>query len=462
MRSRLFARSAFTLSLLAAALSLLSASQPISSSAVIASHADPDVFANVATLEASESASTEYFGAAVATSKDTVVVGAPGRNVAHVFTRPDAGWDGLTTEDAILTPSQLGQDEQFGWSVAISNATIVVSANSPRDQSVYVFVKPERGWSGVVTESARLAMSDGSKLFVLGRWLAISDETVVMAGALSDTIRERPSSAAYVFVKPAGGWRGTVTESAKLIAAQSSSEDCYFTAVDIYGDTIVVGAYLDEVVPQQVFGSAYVFVKPAGGWAGIVNERARLIASSERTNEYPFGASVAVDGETIVVGSDFDMINEYGRGTAYVFRRPANGWSGMLTPQAKIAPSGDKRAEQALDPRERDVRSFGYTLAVAGDTIVAGSWKSAYVFVEPVEGWTGVLTEDQKLSAPAGAAATPVDILALSGDTLVVGAPSADTGRFRRQGVDADASGNPGVAYVYMRLPSGQTPNRGW
>jgi hypothetical protein len=441
------------ISILVGALLFVGSPYALSSHAAPAVHAEADLFAQVAALSASDAAPDDLLGAAVAVSGDTVVVGAPGRGAAYVFTKPDGAWEGQRIEDAVLIASQLSAEEEFGWTVAMSGDTVLVSADSATDHSAYVFVKPETGWRGVLTESARLARSDGSKLFPLGRWLAISGGTVTMAGLLSDAAGKQAPPTAYVFVKPAGGWSGMVAEAAKLTPARPS-EHTWFTAVDIASDVVVAGAYLDEVEPQQRYGSAYVFVKPDAGWAGVVNERARLIASSASKGEYPFGASVAIDCQTIVVGADFDMINEYGRGTAYVFRRPVTGWSGLLTADARVEPAGDKRAEQALDPRQRDVRSFGFALAVADDTIVAGSWKAAYVFVEPLGGWTGVQSENQKLSAPAGVAATPVDILALSADTLVIGAPSEDLGRFVRQGVGTNTPGSPGSAYVYVRQSS--------
>jgi len=66
-----------------------------------------------------------------------------------------------------------------------------------------------------------------------------------------------------VFVRPAGGWNGALTESAKL-APNGTPPDGFGQSVAVSGDTIVVAAP----------GAAYVFVKPAGGWSGSLKESA--------------------------------------------------------------------------------------------------------------------------------------------------------------------------------------------
>jgi hypothetical protein len=431
----------------------------LAASSTAATVAQPvgDTFIEAAELSAAGGTAEDAFGVTVAASGDTVVVGAPGRGAALVFTRPAGDWSGGVTETAMLVASGSTPDDGFGSNVAISGGTVVISADSRAHHSAYVFVEPEDGWSGVLTESAALTKSDGLQLLPIGRGLAVAGDTIVMSGLLFDAERQAfEQGAAYIFVEPDGGWSGTLTESARLTTARPSTDNFFGNAVAIAGDTVVVGAYFDQTdIGRGYGGSAYVFVKPSDGWTGTITETAKLIAWTGQESEYPFGWSVAVDGDTIVVSSDFDMINEYGRGSAYVFRKPVSGWSGTPKADAKLVAAGDKDAERAVDVRLRDVRSFGATLAVAGGTIDAGSWKSAYVFVEPDGGWSGELTETQKLSAPNGTPLAPVDILALADDTLVIGAPNADTGRYGRQGMHVDSeTTSQGAAYVFLRGPS--------
>jgi hypothetical protein len=115
--------------------------------------------------------------------------------------------------------------------------------------------------------------------------------------------------AAYVFVKPGAGW-GTMTETARLTASDGAVGDQLGQSVGISGDTVVVGAWRDD----SVRGSAYVFLKPGGGW-GAMTETGKLTASDGADND-EFGRSVGISGDTVVVGAPGHDSN---RGAAYVF-----------------------------------------------------------------------------------------------------------------------------------------------
>ena len=121
-----------------------------------------------------------------------------------------------------------------------------------------------------------------------------------------------PPVRAYVFVKPVGGWADSLYEETKLTASDGSNQDDFGTSVSISGDTIVVGATGDGG------GSAYVFVKPGGGWSVSSKENAKLTASDGAGSDY-FGYSVAVSGDTIAVGAYRDDDNGSNSGSAYVF-----------------------------------------------------------------------------------------------------------------------------------------------
>ncbi len=147
-------------------------------------------------------------------------------------------------------------------------------------------------------------------------------------------------------------------------------------SVAVSGDTVVAGAIGDKVAGVQV-GSAYVFVRPGGGWTGSLTQAAKLTASDAAGAPISFGGSVAVSSDTVVVGATGDF-NAFDSGSAYVFVEPVGGWTGSLTEDAKLT---------ASDAAERDL--FGFSVAVSGDTVVVGargdddvdlSTGSAYVF----------------------------------------------------------------------------------
>jgi len=260
-----------------------------------------DPFLQSAKLTASDGAAHDELGWSVAASGDTVVLGAPGDpsgpGAAYVFAKPVTGWATMT-ESFKLTASDGAADDRFGWSVAVSGDTIVVGA--PRDDlgiqtdagSAYVFVMS----MGTPVQVAKLTASDSLTDKRFGESVAIDGDTVV-AGARGDTSGR---GAAYVFVKPAGGWVSG-TQTAKLTASDGVANDGLGFAVAVSGDTVVAGAPFDDIGTATQRGSAYVFVKPVMGWA-TGTQTAKLTASGGVGGDL-FGASVAIAGDTAVVGA---------------------------------------------------------------------------------------------------------------------------------------------------------------
>ena len=77
----------------------------------------------------------------------------------------------------------------------------------------------------------------------------------------------------YVFDQPAGGWSGTLTQSAELTPPSGATDPASFGnsgALAVSGGTIVVGAG----------DAAYVFEEPTGGWSGLPTYNAELTAPS--------------------------------------------------------------------------------------------------------------------------------------------------------------------------------------
>jgi uncharacterized protein (DUF2345 family) len=321
-----------------------------------------DPWVQLAKLTASDGAANDYFGASVAISGDTVVVGAYGddsyKGSAYVFVRPGGGWATTSTYTARLTASDGAAGDQFGASVAISGDTVVVGAyyddigGKDNQGSAYVFVRPGGGWVDM-TETARLTASDGAAGDQFGASVAISGDTVVVGAPYDDGYK----GSAYVFVRPAGVWATTSTYTARLTASDRAANDYFGASVAISGDTVVVGAYGDD----SEKGSAYVFVRPVGGWVDMT-ETAKLTASDGEAGDR-FGYSVAISGDTVVVGAYGDDIGSNAdQGSAYVFVRPGGGWVTTSTYTAKLTAS-DGAAEDY----------FGASVAISGDTVVVGA-----------------------------------------------------------------------------------------
>lgn len=327
---------------------------------------------------------------------------------------------------AELTPSMRATNDWFGNAIAVSGNTVVVADFDPNIENfgaVYIYVKPVGGWANM-TEVAKLTSSDNGEGF--GVSVAISGNTIVV-GAANTSNFDAPAAgpgAAYIFVRPVGGWVN-MTETAKLTASDGLPGDAFGDSVSITGNTVAVGAFFAVDSHGNGFaGKAYVFVRPSPGWSGNLNQTAELTVSDSQLLNY-LGASIATNGNTVVAGA-------YGhnnfQGTAYVFARPAGGWVNA-TQTAELT---------ASDGRGSD--DFGFSSAISGNTIVEGAVNArgskgvAYIFVEPVSGWTST-TQTAELQAPNAAQFDGFgQSAAISGNAVVVGAPGATVGANQLQG----------------------------
>ena len=318
-------------------------------------------WSRVARLRPSTPEENALFGNSVALQGNTIVVGAPregggsssGYGAVYVFTKSSGVWDNTP---ARLLADQRNNTDEFGFeAVAVNDDedTIVVGAHSKN--AAYIFTKPADGWTSTTT-AAKLSGSDS-----FGRSVAVDAGTIVV-GASGDSDDDKGS--AFVFTKPATGWAdSTSAGAAKLTAYSRNNNDRFGRSVAIDGNTIVVGAYLDDFNDangDDNEGSAYVFVKPDTGWANSPGTEAAKLTASDRSAKDQFGRSVAVDGDTVVIGAD--ALNATNKsGSAYVFTKPAAGWTDS-TEAAKLT-------ESDIDSGDR----YGISVAVDGVTVMVGS-----------------------------------------------------------------------------------------
>lgn len=355
----------------------------------------------------------------VAIDDDTIIVGA-GNNAAYVFVKPGSGWGGVLTEVAKLVPSQvMTQGTNYGFSVAISGDTVVVGASSENNSrgSAYIFVKPAGGWSGTLTETAKLTASDGTDKSVFGYSVAVYSNTVVVGALAQNSGR----GAAYIFVKPAGGWVTTSTFTAKLTASDGADNDGFGDKVALTGSTVAATAVRDD----SLTGSIYVFNKPALGWVTTSTFAAKLTASDGAAND-GLGYSLGLSQDTIVAGAVGD---DGFTGSAYIFAKPIGGWVTTSTFSAKLTAS-DRAANDY----------FGISAGIANSVVIVGAWGndiglntdqgSAYIFVKPSGGWSGLLTETTRLTALDGTTNDAFGIsVAAQSNLLAVGAEGANNGK---------------------------------
>ena len=379
-------------------------------------------------------AAGDGFAPAVAIDGDVAVVGQPNGFFASVFVRSASVW----TEAAVLVPSDGSNAVDFGISVAISGDTIVVGApdetvGDVADEGLaYVFVRPAGGWSGTLQESARLENSafPDTGPDVLGQSVSISGGTIAVGAPGSFG----GAGLAFIFVEPPGGWSGTAAPAAVLEAPAGVSTGF---SVGISGDTVIAGA----PGTNGNEGAAYVWQKPPEGWSDVLAESADLAPASTPFPNGQFGDAVAIDGTVAVVGSPFALnIGDIGETpVAYVFEMPSTGWAGALNETARMIPDPEKV--------NLDNPAFGASVSISGDTVVVGTpglrvFKfsqgdgGAFIFRKPASGWAGDVIEQAKILRidPSARESFLGRAVAISSSTIVLGAPQETVGANPDQG----------------------------
>lgn len=330
---------------------------------------------------------------------------------------PETATAGGNSELVKLTASDGTAQDRFGISVSVSGDTAVVGAphedveGRPQEGAAYVFKRVEGSW----VEEAKLISSDGAAADRFGTAVSVSGDTVVVGAFFADVGVSPDQGAAYVFTRAGGTW----TEQAKLVASDGSAADNFGFFVEAFADTVIIGAYWDDVGANVDQGSAYVFTRAGATWT----EQAKLTASDGAFRD-EFGGRVALAGNTAVVG---------GNNAAYVFTRAEGTW----TAQAKLTASDGDAGD-----------GLGSWVSISGNTAVIGAFNddtganadqgSAYVFRRTRGTWT----EQAKLTASDGAAGDLFGrSVTISGDTVVVGA----------QYDEVDSNFHQGSAYVFTR-----------
>ena len=409
-------------------------------------------------LETSNHASS-VFGYSIAVDGDTAVVGAKGyesgRGAAYVYTRdPDSGAWSLKS---MLTASDGEALVDFGYSVAVDGDTVVVGANEDRNNvggmevrtgSAYVFVRPAAGWSATSTQTAKLTASDGEADDRFGYSVAVSGDTVVVGAHRHDArdAQDAPisdSGAAYVFTRSGTSWNATSTQTAKLTLRNPVVNGEFGHSVAVLGDTIVIGAIGTVAGSQSYAGSAFVFTKPNSGWADADTGSAIWLRASDREGDARFGWSIAMDGDTIVIGAR--------RAKNSVNNAEAQHRFGVRVHEAVRRLGHQYRVGQAhgIRPWRRATR-FGGSVAVNGGIVVVGAPEvdignqnlvgAAYLFIKPAGVWA-TSTESAKLTASDGGGGDRFgQAVAVDGDSLLVGAP------------EDDSPFNAGSVYVFGNL----------
>ena len=329
-----------------------------------------------------------------------------------------------------LTANDAVVDSNFGYSVAIDGDFVVAGAIQKKgtNGSAYVFHTTDGGFT--YGQVAKLMPSDSEGGDTFGGAVAIDGGIIVVAASSMNAGND-----CLYYYQGTDCNHGAVyifrtsdyTELAKLTAADGLAKDGFGYSMAIDGNTIVVGAPgVDDAGDDS--GAVYVF-STSDSWNTYTETK--LTASDAALGDN-FGISVAIDGGVVVAGT------YNGKDAAYVFRASDGVELAMLT---------------ASDGVAHEHENFGASVAIEGNTVVVGAYRvdaggesdSGQVYVFRTSDDWNTHTEI-KLTASDGAAGDLLGYsVAIDGGIVVAGANQRDDGG---QGAAYIASSDDGTNYV--------------
>ncbi|OHB72115.1 MAG: hypothetical protein A2V70_10535 [Planctomycetes bacterium RBG_13_63_9] len=316
----------------------------------------------------------DWFGISVSVFGNTAVVGAPrdadhGQNAgaAYVYRDSGSGW----TRMAKLTPDDAASYDGFGWDVSISGNTIAVAASKTyysgkdeHDGSVYVFEESDSTW----TQTAKLLPDPLIYGNGFGWSISLSDNTLAVGHPLPDADAEKASadhnkgsstSHAYIYNRKDLEWTLTDTLTPEVFNPNVMRFG-FGTDVSISDDAVIVGESCFGVGGWPGLLSATIFQRDLDGWT-----RARTWEPDSDLST--LGAHMAIDGDTAVIG---------GAELGYVLQNGPTGWVEVAELQPAESPNRGFFGGVALDD---DTLLLGSIWDIASGTYSG----AAYVFTVP-------------------------------------------------------------------------------
>jgi hypothetical protein len=334
-----------------------------------------------------DSPQADVFGAAVALSGSTAVIGGFQSHVnagsAYLYGRSGSHWK---REAALADPNHTSDDD-FGLVVALSGTTSLIGAQEENvSGAVFVYMQRSTRWS----RQAALTDPRGDPGNARGASVAISGSTAVVGAWGANHL----AGAAYIYIRTAGRWRLQAT----LTDPSGSSGDIFGSSVAVSGSTVLVGAW-----GTGDTGAVYVYVKSGRTW-----HRQATLGGTLFFLLTQFGSSLAISGSTAIIGA---WGAQGGAGLVYVYVRSGTKW---------------KLQTMLSDPDGKPLDGFGEAVALWGKTVLVSATGvhdyagAVYVYTRSGSHWRRHASLPDPHGAPNDQFGTSV---ALSGAQAVIGAP---------------------------------------
>ena len=354
-------------------------------------------------VQASDAASAGNFGRSVSVSDNTAsILGIEG---TYIFTRSGTTW----SQQQKIQPSDHSTNKgPWGmYETDLDGETCVIGYKGGTETSLS---NNNTGTAYVFTRSGttwsqqqKLFHPNGRQYDYFGENMQLDgDNLIVSAHNEPHNSGGSYDNAGAVYIWTRSGT--TWTQQQRLEASDKAASDIFGNSVAIDGDTCVIGAQQEDAGGSNA-GAAYVFTRSGTTWS----QQQKLVASDAAASDN-FGTSVGISGDTLVVGT-------FNAGAAYVFTRSGTTWS-----QQQILTGSD--ATGTSDYFGKNVRIFEDTIMVTatGNTSFSGKG-AAYIFTRSGTTWT----QDKRLEASDAANADYNDEIDFSGGTVVMGANGSNT-----------------------------------
>jgi hypothetical protein len=351
--------------------------------------------------------------------------------------------DPLFSSEQALTASDAAAEDQFGDAVAIDADTIVIGAplvdsgTSTDSGAVYVFVRDPE--TGDFSELQKLEGADTTANDEFGSAVDVDGNTIAVGAPRADSGTTFDIGAVYVFVRDPA--TGNFSQQQKLETSDAAAQDLFGSSVSIEGNTLVAGAPRKDDGTSTAAGAAYVFTRDPDDATDPWSEQQKLMAS-DASAEDEFGTAVTLNGHTIVVGAPLDNLSTvFDAGSLYVFTRDQTLSSDPWTQDQKLTASDGSAGDR-----------LGFSVSIDGNTILAGAPRAdsagftedgaAYIFTRATA--DANFSEAQILNPvfPSSDAQFGTSVF-VDGQTALIGAPGA---RFL-------TSTDAGAAYHFTRDP---------
>ena len=254
-------------------------------------------------------------------------VGAQDSGSVYVFTRSSS--NSMFTQQSKLYASDPEYGNNFGYSVALHGDTALIGAPLDDDSltdsgSVYVFKRSDS--DSTFTQQGKLHASVPVRLEHLGHSVALYGNTALIGAVYSNFGTVSSVGSVYTFTR--SGSDEFFTQQSNFFATDYAFADHFGNSVALYEDTALVGAYHDDDNGKVNSGSVYVYRRSSSG--AFIEQGKLYASDAAVSGTYgqgadAFGISVALYGNTALIGAFYDDDNGLeSSGSVYIFKRSSS------------------------------------------------------------------------------------------------------------------------------------------